>query len=61
MRDFITDFRKDIAARWKLLWGRNIEAERRIFAGLELFCFPVSIITLFVLLPLRIAAARTGI
>lgn len=61
MRDFITDFRKDIAARWKLLWGRNIEAERRIFAGLEIFCFPVSLITLFVLLPLRIAAARTGI
>ncbi len=60
MRDFIADFSKDVTSRWKLLWGRNTDPERRIFAGLELFCFPVSIITLFVLLPLRIAATQTG-
>ncbi len=56
----IRNLKKDFSARWNLLKNSGAMAEQRIFAGLELFCFPASFLTLFVLLPFQIIAARTG-
>ena len=49
------------SSRWGILTDRNIEGERRIFAGMELFCFPASFLTLLVLLPAHIVMIRCGI
>lgn len=48
------------AALLQLVRGGN-SAEQRVFALLELICFPVSIVTLFVLLPLKIISAKYGV
>lgn len=55
---YFQDLKNDFQVRWNLLLDRKAERERRVFAGLELFCFPVSFLTLFVLLPLQIISAR---
>ena len=47
--------------RWRVLMSNEANPERKVFAALELFCFPVSLITLFVLLPGQIVAARCGV
>ena len=60
MGDFFRNYFQDVKIRWKLISDASVEKERRIFAGLELFCFPVSLLTLLVFLPLRIAAAQAG-
>ena len=46
--------------RRRILCDQGLARERRIFAGLELFCFPASWLTLLVILPLRILSAYTG-
>lgn len=60
MGNFFKNYFQDVKIRWSLILNSSVEKERRIFAGLELFCFPISILTLFLLLPLRIAGAQTG-
>lgn len=60
MSNFFRNYFQDVKIRWSLILNSSVEKERRIFAGLELFCFPISILTLFLLLPLRIAGAQTG-
>ena len=60
MKNFLAGYLRDIKIRWDLVLNSSVEKERRIFAALELFCFPVSFFTLFVLLPLRILAAQMG-
>ncbi len=60
MSNFFKNYFQDVKIRWSLILNSSVEKERRIFAGLELFCFPISILTLFLLLPLRIAGAQTG-
>ncbi|MBE6395138.1 MAG: DUF445 family protein [Lentisphaerae bacterium] len=60
MGNFFKNYFQDVKIRWKLISDSSVEKERRIFAGLELFCFPASLLTLFLLLPLRIAGAQTG-
>ena len=60
MGNFFKNYLQDVKARWNLMLNSNIDKERRIFAALELFCFPISMLTLFVLLPLRIVAAQVG-
>lgn len=56
----MNNYFQDVKIRWSLILNSSVDKERRIFAALELFCFPVSILTLFVLLPLRIIAAQTN-
>ena len=60
MGNFFKNYFQDVKIRWKLISDSSIEKERRIFAALELFCFPVSLLTLFLLLPLRIVGTQTG-
>ena len=60
MGSFFKNYLQDVKARWNLMLNSNIDKERRIFAGLELFCFPISMLTLFSLLPLSIVAAQVG-
>lgn len=50
----------NFSSRWHILTNRKLDKEQRIFAGLELFCFPASIFTVLVLLPFQIAASRCG-
>lgn len=47
--------------RWRILTDREPNRERRIFAALELFCFPMSAATVFVLLPAQVIALRAGV
>ena len=54
------NIQNDFSSRWRILCDRNIECERRIFAGLELFCFPASFLTVFLILPLQIVASYRG-
>ena len=61
MGNFFKNYLQDVKARKNLMLNSNIDKERRIFAGLELFCFPISMLTLFLFLPLRIVAAQTGL
>ncbi|MBQ2335871.1 MAG: DUF445 family protein, partial [Victivallales bacterium] len=41
---------------WASMWNRSYGAERRVFAALELLFFPLSLLTVFGLLPLQIVA-----
>ena len=50
--------KSEFSARWKIVRDSDLGGERRFFAGLELFCFPASGVTLLVLLPLRIIAGH---
>ena len=43
----------DWGRRWQLLWS-EAPLEKRFFAAAELFCFPVSLLTVFGFLPLQI-------
>ena len=57
---FFHNLKSDFSLRWNLLLDRTATRERRVFAGLEIFCYFVSFLTVFVLLPLQIASARIG-
>ncbi len=48
----------DFIVRWKLLRDPEVERERRVFALLELCCFPASFLTIFGVLPAEIVATR---
>lgn len=56
----INNLKEEFHLRWNIIKNKNIEKERKIFAGLELFCFPVSFITIFIFLPLQIIAGNMG-
>ena len=43
------------------MWNRSYGAERRVFAALELLFFPLSLLTVFVLLPLQIVAKHMAV
>lgn len=58
--NFLSSVKQDFCNRWKLVKDKQSPSEQRVFAGLELFCFPVSLATLFILLPLQIIASRAG-
>lgn len=60
MKGFLSNYFNDVRIRWRLVADKSVDRERRIFAALELVCFPISILMLFVFLPLRIVAAQTG-
>lgn len=59
--NIVAFFKNEFSARWKIVRDSDLGGERRFFAGLELFCFPLSGVTLLVLLPLRIIAGYMGI
>ena len=46
---------------WASMWNRGYGAERRVFAALELLFFPLSLLTVFVLLPLQIVAKHLAV
>ena len=46
---------------WASMWNRSYGAERRVFAALELLFFPLSLLTVFVLLPLQIVAKQMAV
>ncbi len=46
---------------WASMWNRSYGAERRVFAALELLFFPLSLLTVFVLLPLQIVAKHMAV
>ena len=46
---------------WASIWNRSYGAERRVFAALELLFFPLSLLTVFVLLPLQIIAKHMAV
>ena len=46
---------------WASMWNRSYGAERRVFAALELLFFPLSLLTVFVLLPLQIIAKHMAV
>ena len=49
------------AARWRIIRDRAADPEKRVFTALELFCRPVSLVTLFALLPGQAIAVRCGV
>lgn len=51
----------DFHARWSMAFNPKSSLEMRVFAALELFCFPVSLLTVFGLLPLGIILPRFGV
>ena len=57
---FLSSIKNNFTPQWKQLTNKEASCEQRIFAGLELVCFPVSLITLFVLLPLQIIASKAN-
>lgn len=59
-KSILGNYSGEALARWRVLTSKETNPERKAFAALELFCFPVSLITLFVLLPGQIVAARCG-
>ena len=46
---------------WASMWNSSYGAERRVFAALELLFFPLSLLTVFVLLPLQIVAKHMAV
>ncbi len=46
---------------WASMWNRSFGAERRVFAALELVFFPLSLLTVFLLLPLQIIAKHMAV
>ena len=56
----IKNLRTYFSSRWAILTDKNIDGERRIFAGMELFCFPASFLTLLCLLA-HIVIIRCGV
>jgi uncharacterized membrane protein YheB (UPF0754 family) len=46
---------------WASMWNSSYGAERRVFAALELVFFPLSLLTVFVLLPLQIVAKHMAV
>ncbi len=61
MRTVLKNYTGEIRSRWRILTTSGRGAERKVFAALELFCFPASVLTLFGLLPAQIAASRCGV
>lgn len=61
---YFQELKNECKTRWDLVCGRGPDkkptTEVRVFAGLELFCFPVSFLTVFVLLPAQILLVRFG-
>ena len=60
MKKALDSLASDFAVRWRIVRDRTAASEKRVFAGLELFCLPMSVITLFVLLPAQPIAVRCG-
>ena len=50
-----------LGALWASMWNSSYGAERRVFAALELLFFPLSLLTVFVLLPLQIVAKHMAV
>ncbi|MBR6059418.1 MAG: DUF445 family protein [Victivallales bacterium] len=46
---------------WASVWNQEYKTERRVFAALELVFFPLSLLTVFVLLPLQIVMKHTSL
>ena len=57
---YFSDLKNDMASRWSILHNKETEAAKRCFAAAELLCFPASILTLILLLPAQIVAAKCG-
>ncbi|MBR0458545.1 MAG: DUF445 family protein [Victivallales bacterium] len=51
---------QELVARWEILRAPKAGWEKKFFAAAELFCFPVSFLTIFVLLPLTTSARHLG-
>ncbi len=50
----------DLAARRKLVFDSSRSSEQRCFAALEFICFPLSLLTLFVLMPFLVIVSQYG-
>ena len=61
MKTMFNSLASGFAVRWRVIRDSTADTEKRVFTALELFCRPVSIITLFVLLPGQAVATRYGI
>lgn len=48
-------------SRWDVVRNGECDAERRVFAALELICSPLSFVTIFLVLPFQVAAPRLGL
>lgn len=57
----IMERKSHLGALWASMWNRSYGAERRVFAALELLFFPLSLITVFILLPLQIVAKHLAV
>lgn len=51
----------EVQARWSVISSKTATMESRIFALLEIVCFPASFLTLFLLLPANIIMAHYGV
>jgi uncharacterized membrane protein YheB (UPF0754 family) len=60
MKKALKSLASDFGVRWRIVCDRASGSEKRVFAGLELFCLPMSVITLF-LLPGQAIAMRCGL
>jgi uncharacterized membrane protein YheB (UPF0754 family) len=51
----------EFSVRWKVVVDKGSTFEKRCFAALEIFCFPMSMGTIFVLLPLVVMLPEVGV
>lgn len=61
LKSVLSNYFSEARTRLRILLSKEPNRERRIFAALELFCFPMSVATLFVLLPAQVIAIRSGL
>ena len=61
LKSALCNYFGEARTRWRILTAKGPDRERKIFAALELFCFPMSVATLFVLLPAQVIALRAGV
>ena len=57
----INSFFSGFSVRWRVICDCTADPEKRVFTALELFCRPVSLVTLFALLPGQAIATRYGV